>query len=380
MDWSPDSWRKFEARQQPDYPDPASLEAAERALSSRPGLVQAADVEALTAALAQAQDGRAFLLQGGDCAESFAASPQPTVRLLGAMAEVMAELTGLPVVSVGRLAGQYAKPRSDPLERRDGVALPVWRGDAVNDCAFDAEARRADPARLLRAYDCAAATLDGLAGQLLWTSHEALLLSYEQALVRVDGDRAYASSAHMLWIGDRTLFPGSAHVEFTRGIANPLGLKCGPSLDSVTLLRILDTLNPHRLAGRITLICRMGWEHVDRALPPLVRAVRRSGHPVLWTCDPMHGNTRRRPGGRKLRLLPDIFAETRAFMDIAAAEGIFAGGLHVEMTGDDVAECGAAGVATACDPRLNPAQALDLARAFAEALRSEQTALRRASA
>jgi 3-deoxy-7-phosphoheptulonate synthase len=380
MNWAPGSWRTFEARQQPDYPDPASLEAAERALSCRPGLVRPTDVDALIAALADAQVGRAILIQGGDCAESFAASPTPTVRLLRAMADIVADSTGQPVVAVGRLAGQYAKPRSEPLEHRDGVTLPVWRGDSVNGCAFEAETRRADPARLLRAYESAFSTLDGLAGQPLWASHEALLLSYEEALVRTHGDRAYASSGHLLWIGARTLFPGSAHVEFARGIANPLGLKCGPSLDSDTLVRLLDTLNPHRLAGRITLICRMGRDHVGRALPPLVRAVRRSGHPLLWACDPMHGNTRRGRGGRKVRLLPDIFAETLSFIDIATAEGIFAGGLHIEMTGDDVAECDEAGVATACDPRLNPAQALDLARVFAGAARPEQAPPRRALA
>ena len=366
MSWSPGSWRRFEARQQPSYDDPEALRAAERALAARPPLVSADAAEALGAALAEAQAGRAFLVQGGECAESFDDDPVATARLVAGMAATIAAASELRPVAVGRIAGQFAKPRSQPFEARGGVALPAWRGDLVNGLAFDAAARRADPARMLRGYDRAAATLAAV-GRSLFSSHEALLLPYEEALVRRDLHRCHASSGHFLWIGERTLFPGSAHVEFARGIANPLGLKCGPALAPDALLRLLDRLDPRREPGRITLIARMGAGRVAGALPPLIRAVRRAGRPVLWVCDPMHGNTRRNGGGRKLRRLADIVAETRAFFAIAAAEGVPAGGLHVETTAADVAECGdGAPFATgrcrsACDPRLNREQALALA-------------------
>ncbi|HEX8655296.1 MAG TPA: 3-deoxy-7-phosphoheptulonate synthase [Allosphingosinicella sp.] len=381
MDWSPSSWRRFEARQQPAYDDPAALEAATRELAAYPALVHADEVEALKRALAEAQAGRAFLLQGGDCAESFAEfSPDAiagTVGLILAMAAEIAAASGLPVVRVGRIAGQFAKPRTADPEVRDGIALPAYRGDIVNGLAFDPAARRADPERLFRAWAQSAATLSHVRtladaeGAPVYSSHEALLLPFEEALVRHGADgRAYGSSGHMLWIGDRTRFPGSAHVQFARGLANPLGVKCGPSLDPDTLLRLLDALDPEREPGRITLIARMGHGEVARRLPPLLRAVRREGRPVLWSCDPMHGNTVETRSGLKTRPLDHVFAELSAFFAAAAAEGALPGGIHVEMTGRDVAECTGGGVAEAdlgarydshCDPRLNASQAMALA-------------------
>jgi 3-deoxy-7-phosphoheptulonate synthase len=381
MTWSPDSWRSCEARQQPQYPDPAALAAAERELAAYPPLVAFDEVAALRAAIAEAQAGRAFLLQGGDCAESFAEfsseNIDANVALLEAMADRIAAASGLAVIRVGRMAGQFAKPRSAAIETRGGIALPAYRGDIINGIAFDAAARRADPERMFRAYAQAAATL-GRIGRAAYASHECLLLPFEQALVRA-ARRVYGASAHFLWIGDRTRFVGSAHVEFVRGLANPIGIKCGPTLAPETLLALLDILNPGREAGRIALIVRMGHDRVAGALPPLVRAVGRAGHPVLWVCDPMHGNTMRTPAGAKTRPLALILAETAAFFAAAAAEGISCGGLHFEMTGRDVAECTGGGVVaedadladryhTHCDPRLNPAQALALAELVAEAL------------
>ena len=257
MGWSPDSWRGLEARQQPDYPDPAALAAATRELAAYPPLVDATDVETLRAAVAEAQAGRAFLLQGGDCAESFAEFAPETIRanhaLMGAMAATIGNGTGVSVVRIGRIAGQFAKPRSEPLEKRDGIALPAWRGDIVNGIAFNATARRPDPERMFRAYGQAAATLAHL-GRLsgdsrFFTAHEMLLLRFEEALVRRQDDKFYASSAHFLWIGDRTRFAGSAHVEFARGIANPIGIKCGPTLQPDELLRLLDLHQQARPAG-----------------------------------------------------------------------------------------------------------------------------------
>ena len=372
MAWSPGNWRDYEARQQPVYDDPVALERAERRLAARPPLVSIAEIEALKAALARAQSGGAFLLQAGDCAERFdrsAAAIEADLRLLGAMAGAIARPSRLPVIAVGRIAGQFAKPRTDPVERREGIPLPAWRGDLVNGDAFDPRARRADPARMLRGHGRAAATLAALRRQPapVYASHEALLLRYEEALVRRDAasGRFHGGSAHMLWIGDRTRFFGSAHVEFARGLANSIGVKCGPSLDSDMLLRLLDRLDPGREPGRMVLISRMGAERIAAALPPLLRTVRRSGRPVLWSCDPMHGNTRRSPGGAKARPLDAILAETSAFFEIATAEGVFGGGLHVETTAEDVLECtdaqGEQASPPPCDPRLNSVQALELA-------------------
>jgi 3-deoxy-7-phosphoheptulonate synthase len=382
--WTPSGWRRFEARQQPDYPDPHALAAAERELAAYPPLVAFRDVDALRAAIAGAQQGESFLLQGGDCAESFAEFSAENIdanlALLRAMARRIAHASSRPVIRLGRMAGQFAKPRSAGAETRDGLALPAYRGDIVNGIAFDASARRPDPERMFRAYAQSAATLSRI-GREARTSHEALLLPYEEALVRIDPEsgKAYSTSAHFLWIGDRTRFPGSAHIEFARGLANPIGIKCGPSLDPDTLPSLLDALDPHREPGHITLIARMGRDRAEAALPPLFQAVRRSGHPVLWSCDPMHGNTIRTALGSKTRPLDAILAETRIFFDAARAEGVRCGGLHFEMTGRDVAECTGGGVAdsapdmadryhTHCDPRLNPAQAMALAELVAEKL------------
>ncbi|HEX8365202.1 MAG TPA: 3-deoxy-7-phosphoheptulonate synthase [Allosphingosinicella sp.] len=381
MDWSPSSWRSFEARQQPAYDDAAALETATRELAAYPALVRPDEVDALKHSLAQAQAGRAFLLQGGDCAESFAEfSPDAiagTVGLIHAMAAGIAAASGLPVVRVGRIAGQFAKPRTADPEVRGATALPAYRGDIVNGLAFEPAARRADPERMFRAWSQSAATLSHVRaladaeGAPVYSSHEALLLAFEEALVRRDpAGRAFATSAHMLWIGDRTRFPGSAHIEFARGLANPLGIKCGPSLEPDTLLRLLDALDPGCEPGRITLIARMGHGEVARRLPLLLRAVRREGRPVLWSCDPMHGNTVETRTGFKTRPLDHVFAELSAFFAEAAAEGVAPGGIHVEMTGRDVAECTGGGVAEAdlgarydshCDPRLNAQQAMALA-------------------
>jgi 3-deoxy-7-phosphoheptulonate synthase len=391
MSWRPGSWRSCEALQQPLYPDADALAAAERELAAYPPLVSFGDVEALKTAIGEAQAGRAFLLQGGDCAESFAEFSPENIEgnfaLIEAMAARIAAASRLKVIRVGRMAGQFAKPRSAPMEARGGIALPAYRGDIVNGIAFDAAARRPDPERMFRAYAQAAATLNRLqglaagAGSAFYASHEALLLPFEQALARTDPEtgRAYGASAHFLWIGDRTRFPGSAHVEFARGLANPIGIKCGPSLTADLLLALLDILNPRREPGRITLIARMGHDRAAAALPPLLRAVRGSGHKVLWSCDPMHGNTVRTQKGYKTRPLEHILAETRAFFAAAASEGAACGGLHFEMTGRDVAECTGLGVElteadmadryhTHCDPRLNPAQAMALADLVAGAL------------
>jgi len=386
--WSPDSWRRFESRQQPDYPDPAALEAATREISAYAPLVRLREVDALKAALAEAQAGRAFLLQGGDCAESFAEFSPETIAVNVALIEAMAGRLlaggGLPVVRIGRMAGQFAKPRSAPLETRGGIALPAYRGDIVNDIGFDARGRRPNPTRMFRAYAQMAATLSHL-GHLaglapIYTSHEALLLPFEQALVRHEG-RAYASSAHFLWIGQRTAFEGSAHVEFVRGLANPIGIKCGPDVAPEALLRLLDRVDPHHEPGRITLIARMGAGRAADLLPPLVRAVRASGRPVLWACDPMHGNTLRTAGGTKTRPLELIFAELRGFF---AATGGEARGVHLEMTGRPVTECTGgetplteADLAdryhTHCDPRLNFDQAMELAALVAAELADRAT-------
>lgn len=387
QEWTPGSWRRHEIRQQPDWPDPQALDSALRELAAYPPLVPALEARALKAALAEAQAGRAFLVQGGDCAESFAEFSPENIQgahaLIAAMAARIAAASGLKAIRVGRMAGQFAKPRSRAFEEQGGQALPMYRGDIVNGIAFEAKARTPDPERMFRAWSQSAATLSHLrilaGAEPFYTSHEALLLPYEEALVRRDGAGWYASSAHFLWVGDRTRFPGSAHVEFLRGVANPVGIKCGPSLDPDMLLRLLDTLNPARGAGRVTLVSRMGEARLEEALPPLLRAVRAEGHPVLWSCDPMHGNTVRAANGYKTRPVAAILGEVRAFFAAAAAEGVRGSGIHVEMTGRDVTECtgGADPVTeqdlasryhTHCDPRLNPAQAMELAELVAETL------------
>jgi 3-deoxy-7-phosphoheptulonate synthase len=391
VEWTPESWRRHEARQQPVYPDAASVEAALRELAAYPALVPAAEAHALTAALAEAQAGRGFFLQGGDCAESFAEFSPENIRalhgLVAAMAERLAAAAGVPVTAAARIGGQFAKPRSRELEEKGGRELPMYRGDIVNGIAFEEALRRPDPERMFRAYAQSAATLShlrGLSGGPFHTCHEALLLPYEEALVRPDGVGWYGSSAAFLWVGDRTRFEGSAHVEFLRGLSNPLGIKCGPSLEPDLLLALLDRLNPARQAGRITLISRMGATRIGERLPPLIRAVQREGHPVLWSCDPMHGNTVK-ANGYKTRPLERILDELRAFFALCRAQGVCPGGVHVEMTGRDVAECtgGSEPVRDAdlgdryhthCDPRLNPAQAMEVADLVAgELARSRET-------
>ncbi|HYJ82964.1 MAG TPA: 3-deoxy-7-phosphoheptulonate synthase class II [Allosphingosinicella sp.] len=392
-DWTPASWRAHEARHQPVYADSAALDSALRELAAYPPLVPAAEAHALKAQLAEAQAGGAFLLQGGDCAESFAEFSPETIRgtaaLIGSMARGLAAASGLAIVRVGRIAGQFAKPRSRELEHRDGRALPMYRGDIVNGIAFDEGSRRPDPERMFRAYGQSAATLShlrALAGaEPLYTSHEALLLPYEQALTRRDGAGWYGSSAHFLWVGDRTRFAESAHVEYLRGLTNPIGIKCGPGLDSGALLELLDILNPAREPGRITLVSRMGLDRVEEALPPLLRAVAAEGQPVLWSCDPMHGNTERTASGYKTRPLGRILGELRAFFAAARAEGVRGGGIHVEMTGRDVTECTggadpvteedlAARYHTHCDPRLNRGQAMEVAELVADELARDRDA------
>lgn len=380
MDWSPGSWRRFEARQQPVYPDIASLDAACAVLAQRPALIDIAAIDALTAALAEAQTGRAFLLQGGECAERLAdgaGEARGMAALLSGLGEILAT-TGRRVVTVGRVAGQFAKPRSRPVETSRGVTLPAWRGDSVNDMAFEAKARIADPERLIRAYDHAAATIRHVpTPPAFYTSHEALLLPFEEALVRFDREsgRRFAGSGHFLWIGARTLFLGSAHVELLRGLANPIGLKCGPSLAPEALVDTLDTLNPDRTPGRITLILRLGHDRIGEALPLLLGAVTEAGHPVLWCCDPLHGNTRLDGDGTKRRLMADAEAETTGFFEILAAERACAGGLHLEVTSRPVQECdevdarsGSRDGAECRDPRLNGDQARRISRLAAGAL------------
>jgi len=452
--WAPDSWTTAEARQLPTYPDAQALDATTAQLASYPPLVFAGEARSLTAELAEVAQGRAFLLQGGDCAESFAEFHpnyiRDTFRVILQMAVVLTFASKLPTVKVGRMAGQFAKPRSADTEVVGGVELPSYRGDNINDIAFTPEGRVPDPQRMIRAYSQAAATLNLLRafatggyanlhqvhrwthdfmGRSPWakkyadvadrigealdfmaacgidadsvpqlkatsfyTSHEALLLPYEQALTRQDsltGDW-YDTSAHFLWIGDRTRFDGSAHVEFLRGIGNPIGIKCGPTLEPDALLRMLDTLNPNRVAGRMTLITRYGHDKIEAGLPKLIRAVQREGHPVVWSCDPMHGNTIKATTGYKTRPFERILAEVRGFFAVHRAEGSHAGGIHAEMTGQNVTECTGGAIAvteqsladryhTHCDPRLNAGQSLELAFLLAEML-NEEMAERRAVA
>ena len=442
-DWTPQSWRAHEGIQMPDYRDGAALQAVEQSLGSYPPLVFSGEIDALKSELAKVQAGQGFLLQGGDCAESFAEfhpdNIRDSFRVILQMAVVLTYASKLPVVKVGRMAGQFAKPRSAPTEVQGAEELPSYRGDIINDINFEAGAREPDPQRMLSAYSQAAATLNllrafaggGFAnmGQGKWakayedmadridealafmaacgidperlpqlqstpfyTSHEALLLPYEQALTRPGptGQQYYNTSAHFLWIGDRTRFEGSAHVEFMRGLANPIGMKCGPSLEPDALIRLLDVMNPEREAGRITLISRFGHDKVTAGLAPLVRAVEREGHKVIWSCDPMHGNVVKSPSGLKTRPFERILGEVRGFFDVHRAEGTHAGGIHIEMTGQNVTECtgGAAEVTddmladryrTHCDPRLNASQSLELAFLLAEMLNDEM-AERRAEA
>jgi 3-deoxy-7-phosphoheptulonate synthase len=453
--WAPDSWKQADARQMPHWPDAEALGRVEGELANFPPLVFAGEARNLTAELAKVAGGRAFLLQGGDCAESFAEfhpnNIRDTFRVILQMAVVLTFASKLPVIKVGRMAGQFAKPRSADMETIGGVELPSYRGDIINDIAFTPEGRVPDPSRMIRAYSQSAATLNLLRafssggyanlqqvhawthdfmGRSPWaaqyrdvanrigealdfmaacgidadsvpqlktasfyTSHEALLLPYEQALTRQDsltGDW-YDTSAHMLWIGDRTRFEGSAHVEYLRGVGNPLGMKIGPSTEPDSLLRLLETLNPARTPGRMTLISRFGYDKIESGLPRLVAAVEREGHPVVWSCDPMHGNVIKTDNGYKTRPFERILAEVRGFFAVHRAAGTHAGGIHIEMTGQNVTECtgGAIDVTqmdladryhTHCDPRLNAAQSIELAFLLAEMLNQEMQERRRAAA
>jgi 3-deoxy-7-phosphoheptulonate synthase len=444
--WSPETWRALPVQQMPAYVDAEALERVEKRLAGFPPLVFAGEARKLKKKLAKVAEGRGFLLQGGDCAESFAEHSADNIRdffrVFLQMAVVLTFAGGQPVVKVGRIAGQFAKPRSSPTETVDGVEYPIYRGDIVNDSALTMEGRVPDPERQIMAYRQSAATMNLLrafaqggyanlenvhkwtlgflkdspafeqyqdladrlsetlsfmkavgisaesAPQLratdFYTSHEALLLGYEQALTRVDSTSGdwYATSGHMLWIGDRTRQPDHAHIEFCRGVKNPIGLKCGPSLKPDELIKLIDALNPDNEAGRLTLIARFGADKVDKHLPELVRAVKREGRVVVWSCDPMHGNTIKSTSGYKTRPFDAILKEVRSFMSVHRAEGTHAGGIHVEMTGKDVTECTGGLRAlrdedlndryhTFCDPRLNAAQALELSFLVAEEIKKE---------
>ncbi|HEY0027812.1 MAG TPA: 3-deoxy-7-phosphoheptulonate synthase [Allosphingosinicella sp.] len=388
--WSPSSWRVRKTAQAPLYPDASELAAVETELAAAPPVVTAPGAAALRQAIANAARGQCFLLQAGDCAEGFEGFTAERVQADRALLLHLGRTLGGDVVHVARAAGQFAKPRSVSLESCGGTTLPSYRGDAVNGTGFTHAARRADPRRLLRAHGQSRATAalleaygeaEGLAGRAapVWTSHEALLLPYEEALTRRDPEtgRWWSLSGHTVWIGDRTRELDGAHVEYAAGIANTIGLKCGPGLSPDALLGLAARLDPGNEAGRLVLIGRFGADRIGEHLPALMRATRNAGLNALWVCDPMHGNGRS-AGARKTRYLSDIAAEAEAFVDIAAAEGVHAGGLHLETTGADVTECVGAGTGegdldrryeTLCDPRLNPAQALALAERLAAKLR-----------
>ncbi len=443
--WTPSSWRALPARHQPEWPDPARAEAALAQLQALPPLVFAGEARALRSALGDVAAGKAFLLQAGDCAESFhdfsAVTIREKLKILLQMSVVLIYGSALPIVKVGRIAGQFAKPRSAPTERVGELELPSFLGHLVNDDAATAEARTPDPDRMVRAYHQSAATLnllraftkggfadqtqvqmwnqefvasspegqryEAIAGEIeralgfmracgidlveshqlhqvdVWTSHEGLLLDYEEGLTRRDsltGDW-YDCSAHMLWVGERTRQADEAHVEFFAGVHNPLGIKVGPTATPDELLELCDALNPDRIPGRLTFIVRMGAAQLVDALPPLLQAVRTAEHPVVWACDPMHANMFRTPSGIKTRSFDEIMGEIDSFFAVCRAEGTWPGGVHLEFTGEDVTEClgGSAAVVedelnaryeTLCDPRLNARQSLDLAFRVAELMRS----------
>jgi 3-deoxy-7-phosphoheptulonate synthase len=443
--WSPHSWQSFTAQQQPDWPDTAALDVALKQISSFPPLVFAGEARSLQAALGQVAAGNAFLLQAGDCAESFeefsAVNIREKLRVILQMAVVLTYSMGVPVVKVGRMAGQFAKPRSAPTETIGDLVLPSFRGHIVNDPLPTSAARVPNPERLVQAYHQSASTLNllraftkggfadlnlvnawtqefvasspegqryvALSAEIeralrfmracgvdtenysslhevdVYTSHEALILGYEEALTRQDSltGQWYDCSAHMLWIGERTRQLDGAHIEFLRGVGNPIGCKVGPTTSPEWVLELCEAVNPAQIPGRLTLISRMGADKVEDSLRPLLRAVRESGHPVVWACDPMHGNTITAPNGRKTRQFEDIVAEIAGFVRAHKAEGTWPGGIHVELTGDDVTECtgGTDDVTnddldsryeTICDPRLNGRQSLDLAFRVAELIRA----------
>jgi 3-deoxy-7-phosphoheptulonate synthase len=378
--WYPTSWRSRPARQMPTYGDAALLHLVEGRLADASPVIMIDDAARLRTAMAELASGHGFLLQGGDCAESFddpvAEQVAGIAGLFDAMAAPLRARISGPLVEVARIAGQFAKPRSAEIETHDGRSLPAYRGDIVNGIAFDNATRTADPQRMIRAHMQSVGTAASLAaargsGPLIYTSHEALLLPYEEPLTRRDRNgRWWATSGHMLWLGDRTRQLDGAHVEYLRGIENVVGVKCGPALGADELLRLIERLDPQGRPGKLVLIGRFGARKIGQLLPSLMRAVKAAGRGVIWAIDPMHGNTTM-SGKRKVRRLPDILAETDAFFAIAKAEGVHAGGLHLEMSALDVTEClGGRGPSsideleknwlTACDPRLNRAQAIDL--------------------
>ncbi|MFO7590297.1 MAG: 3-deoxy-7-phosphoheptulonate synthase class II [Acidimicrobiia bacterium] len=443
-EWEPASWRARAAAQQPDWPDAEALEAALDQLRAMPPLVFAGEARTLTEHLALAHEGRAFLLVAGDCAESFQAFSADAIRdklrVILQMSVVLTYGSGVPTVKAARIAGQFSKPRSSDTETRDGVTLPSFRGDSVHDFQFDESSRRPDPQRLVQAYHQSAATLnlvrafakggfadlsrvhawnqefvasspegrryEAVAGEIeralqfmracgidleaelqlhevdVFTAHEALLLGYEEALTRRDSitDDWYDCSAHLLWVGERTRDLDGAHVEFLSGVHNPIGVKLGPSVTPAEAVALCDRLDPLHTPGRLVLFSRMGADRVSDALPPLLDAVAASGHPVVWACDPMHGNTFQHDSGYKTRRFEDIMRELRGFFDACRGAGVWPGGVHIELTGENVTEClgGADAVLgdhleqryeTMCDPRLNARQSLDLAFEVAELLR-----------
>ena len=446
LEWKPDTWKSFEASQQPIWPDNNSLQKVLDELSALPPLVFAGEARNLTEQLAAVSQGKAFLLQAGDCAESFdtsADSIRDRLRVILQMAVILTYYTGVPVVKVGRIAGQFAKPRSSDTETVDGLELPSFRGHMVNDINFNEDSRAANPKRLLTAYNRAAATLNllraftkggfaalsrvhqwnrefvaaspagqryeiladeidravsfmqacGIDGDKLselsevdfHTSHEALILGYEEALTRQDSltGEWYDCSAHMLWIGERTRELDGAHVEFLRGVKNPIGCKLGPDADAKDVLTLCETLNPEKVPGRLTLISRMGSETVSEKLPLILETVQEAGHPVVWVCDPMHGNTFSTENGHKTRHFDDILKEITAFFEAHNKVGTYPGGVHLELTGDDVTECLGGGAQldaddlskryeTMCDPRLNGSQSIDIAFRIAELLHNSQ--------
>ena len=446
LDWKPDSWKTFEASQQPIWPDHNSLQKVLEELSALPPLVFAGEARNLTEQLAAVSRREAFMLQAGDCAESFdtsADSIRDRLRVILQMAVILTYYTGVPVVKVGRIAGQFAKPRSSDTETVDGLELPSFRGHMVNDINFNEDSRAANPKRLLTAYNRAAATLNllraftkggfaalsrvhqwnrefvaaspagqryealadeidravsfmqacGMDGDKLselsevdfHTSHEALILGYEEALTRQDSltGEWYDCSAHMLWIGERTRDLDGAHIEFLRGVNNPIGCKLGPDANAENVLTLCETLNPEKVPGRLTLISRMGAETVTEKLPAILEAVKEAGHPVVWVCDPMHGNTFSTENGHKTRHFDDVLKEITGFFEAHKKVGTYPGGVHLELTGDDVTECLGGGAQldaedlskryeTMCDPRLNGSQSIDIAFRIAELLHSSQ--------